>query len=214
MAERRLSPEALQILRGVWVTMAAVYGSERWSRSFGDSPEREPGSGELTVAGREWAATIDGLSRKQIRAGVSATRFSTSPWLPSAPEFRGRCLSIPSWARVMTAFTVAPAGANATESAFCRAVWARVDSYRYRQANNHDASRMLHDAYDAAADAVMRGEPLPEPPALLDTPDEGEPSPPASPETVERAMGTIRDAIGDWSKPEPEPEPEQIDEPE
>lgn len=90
--------------------------------------------------------------------GLKACLASSDPWPPTLPEFRGRCLGIPSLQEVRLGLH----GKNRTP--FCILVWQQIDGYLFKQSSADKAERMLKDAYEFAREMVMRGHPLPEMP--------------------------------------------------
>jgi hypothetical protein len=161
-AERRRA-----ILRRLWLRMAAIY-PHRWVSGVGDSPERPDGT--LKAQGDEWLRAIAGLSEDQIAAGLEACRLSSSAYVPTPAEFRGRCLGIPELAVVRDEID------TRTFSRFTRLVlqggvdnhgvrWPGLDWTRYRSESAGNALRVLEQTYRRAHDHVMRGGALPDQPA-------------------------------------------------
>lgn len=134
------------LARYLWAHMTGLYG-HKWTSAYGDDP--------LKTAGREWALTLEDLSREQIDTGLQACRTSGDDWPPNATRFRSLCLSIPSLEAVRAELQVG------VPSRFTRAVWAKLDTYRYRHVSTDQADRLLAGAYQLVHDAVMQGEELP-----------------------------------------------------
>ena len=174
-------------MRRFWLRMIGVYG-HRWSSTYGDTPEDE--SGALTITGDTWQRGLTGVTEPQIGEGIAACLASSDGWPPSLPEFRKRCLGIPSIAEVRRA--VRPG--NAAPSGFVRLIWKYIDGWAFQAAPSEKAERMVSDAYELACDHVMRGGLLPdEPLALIEHTAE---SPrPAESERVKHWMAQIEAAL-------------------
>ncbi|MFA4660196.1 hypothetical protein P2A10_17530, partial [Xanthomonas perforans] len=71
--------------------MAEIYGT-RWTSGFGADPS--------TGAGSTWAKGLAGVTAQQLGAGLTACIAAADPWPPTLPEFRARCLGVPSLAQV------------------------------------------------------------------------------------------------------------------
>src|SRR5690606_24389157 len=82
-----LAPTAVRTL---WTRMAEIYG-HRFTSPFGDSESH---------AARTWAKGLAGVTPQQLANGLEACIVSADPWPPTLPEFRARCLAIPSFAAV------------------------------------------------------------------------------------------------------------------
>ena len=130
----------------IWVHMSGLYG-HKWTKAFGPNPG--------SIGGREWSLTLEDLTRKQIDLGLQACRTSGDEWPPNASLFRAMCLAIPSLEAVRAELQ------GGEPSPFTRAVWARLDTYRYRHVSTDQADRLLAGAYQLVHDAVMQGEGLP-----------------------------------------------------
>lgn len=135
----------------LWLHMGAAFG-HRWTSAYGEESRG--------TAGRLWAAELAGMSRAEIDAGLAKCRSGSDPWPPSLPEFKAHCLGIPSFAEVNRQLLT-----DTDRTPFARMVWQHVDPYAHRHASAKDAERMRKDAYAVAAEARMRGEPLPDAPA-------------------------------------------------
>ena len=171
-----------QHCRTFWLRMAEIYG-HRWSSSFGDDPD---GS-----AGETWAKGLAGVSAPQLAAGLSACIASADPWPPTLPDFRARCLGIPSLAHVKLLLR----DEAAEKPPFMALIFQGLDLYNWRQADQRLADRMLSYAYDVAREHVMLGGALPVPRTAIESPEKRKPVP-ASPEVAERHMANIREKLG------------------
>jgi len=158
--------------------MAEVYGS-RWTSSYGDNPNEG--------AALTWAKGLAGLSGEQLAAGITACITCADPWPPSLPEFRMRCVGVPSLAAVRL-------DARKLDG-FTRLVWQHLDGHRYSMASSDNADRLLREAYDLAKEHVMRGGSLPPEPAghLPQGQRHGEP---ATREQVQAHMADIARELG------------------
>ena len=166
--------------RTLWLRMSEIYG-HRWTAAYGENPDEGAGS--------TWAKGLAGLSTAQVAAGLGACIASADPWPPTLPEFRARCLSIPTLLAVR-----AELQDSGDRSGFAVLVWQRIDGFAYKQASADRADRILREAYDDARERVMRGERLPEP-GLAITADKSEVKP-ASPEVETAAMASIAAELG------------------
>lgn len=168
-------------MRTLWVRMTEIYGA-RWGSAYDDSAD--------SGAGETWAKGLAGITPAQLADGLNACIASADPWPPTLPEFRARCLGIPSLARVRLELR------GDARSRFTLLVWQNIDGYRFRQAPAEHADRMLRDAYALACEHVMRGGELPqEPVAQIDT-AEPEPMKRATPEQVQAHAERIRRTLG------------------
>lgn len=159
--------------------MAEIYG-HRWTSAYGAE------SGADGAAGT-WAKGLAGVTPAQVANGLNACIASSDPWPPTLPEFRAKCLGIPSLAAVR---------ANPEQATpFNRLVWQHIDSYRYRRSAAEVADRMLRDAYELAREFVMVGGALPEPSAGEISQEKREHKP-ASPEVVAAAIASVAEALG------------------
>lgn len=168
-------------MRTLWVRMTEIYGA-RWGSGYDDSAD--------SGAGETWAKGLAGITPAQLADGLKACIASTDPWPPTLPEFRARCLSIPSLARVRLELR------DGTHSRFTRLVWQGIDGYRFRQAPSDQADRMLRDAYALACEDVMRGGALP--PAPVGQLEAAAPQKPksATSEQVRTHVARIRQVLG------------------
>ncbi|ASK92654.1 hypothetical protein TB9_17685 [Xanthomonas perforans] len=131
--------------------MAEIYGT-RWTSGFGADPS--------TGAGSTWAKGLAGVTAQQLGAGLTACIAAADPWPPTLPEFRARCLGVPSLAQVANELR-----GGGDRSGFTVLVGMKLDGYRYRGASASDADRMVREAYELARDHVMRGGEVLEPAA-------------------------------------------------
>lgn len=153
----RIAREAPAIwLRRLWERMVAMYG-HAWTNVHGVTPHG--GDGGLSMSGDTWSRVLSGLEARQIAEGIETCIAQGAEFPPSAPHFRAMCLGIPALAAVQREM------GEVERSPFTRAVWARLDSYRFRQVTAAAAERMLRDAYALVRDEVMRGVALPITPA-------------------------------------------------
>lgn len=162
------------------VRMTEVYG-HRWTSVHGE--------GATGGSASTWAKGLAGLTPQQIGHGLEACIASADPWPPTLPEFRGKCLGIPSFEAINAEILTSP---DLDRSPFARAVWARIDGYAHRHAPAKDAQRMRRDAYELTCEAVMRGEALPGPLAGAITQAKPEPTPTAIPGTREARIERMR----------------------
>lgn len=158
--------------------MAEIYGT-RWTSSFG---ERTDEGAALT-----WAKGLAGLDPRQLAAGIEACIASADPWPPTLPDFRMRCLGIPSFAAVRAD--------SAKQDGFTRLVWQYLDGHRYRMSSAEHADRLLREAYDQAKEHVMRGGAMPKAPAG-EIAHEVREETPASREQVQTHLADIAKELG------------------
>lgn len=137
---------SVSLARYLWAHMTGLYG-HKWTSAYGDDP--------VKTAGKEWSLTLEDLSREQIDLGLQACRTSGDEWPPNASLFRAMCLAIPSLEAVRAELH------GGEPSPFTRAVWARLDTYRYRHVSTDLADRLLAGAYQLVHEAVMQGKALP-----------------------------------------------------
>lgn len=130
------------LLDNFWLRMGSMFG-HTWTSAYGTKPDG--------VAGDTWAAALGGLTGSHIAEGLRAVLLLASDFPPSAPRFRSLCFGIPTLTIVRRQITEGNSGP------FARAVWARLDAYRYRNAEASKADRLLKDAYDETLEYVMRG---------------------------------------------------------
>lgn len=166
----------------VWLSMATAYG-HRWTSAFGDDPR--------ATAGRVWATALADISRVQIDEGLKACITSADPWPPTLPEFRAKCLGIPTLAEVRLD--------TARRSPFVALVWRYLDNFAYRQANAERAERMLREAYELARTARMQGLPIPDPIAGNVEQAKRKPTP-ARPEVAAGHIAMIHSLLGRMGK--------------
>ena len=174
-------PLPAQQCRVLWVRMAEIYG-HRWVSAFGAASDGETAS--------TWAKGLAGITASQLGDGLKASIASADPWPPTLPEFRARCLGIPTLAQVKLELR-----GFGQHSAFTRLVWQGIDGYRYRQSPSEQADRMMRDAYELAREHVMRGGALPEP-SSGDIAQEKQKPKPATPEVAAAHIAGINAALG------------------
>lgn len=157
--------------------MVGIYG-HKWTSAFGD----DPGG----IGGKQWALTLAGLSRASIDTGLDACRNSTDEWPPTAPQFKARCLDIPS-----SAFVRHDLGTRS--HGFTRMVWEHIEPWRFSHANTREAEQQFRDAYAVAVERRMQGEAFPvEPPAIEHV---KRPYVPADQPTARQALKAIKAAL-------------------
>lgn len=160
-------------MQQLWLRMAEIYG-HRWSSAYGDDPA---GS-----AAQTWAKGMAGLTPQQVADGIGSSIACADPWPPTLPEFRLRCLGIPTFAAVR---------ADASrQDGFTRLVWQYLDGHRYRLASSDRADKLLAEAYEQAKEFVMRGGQLPDAPVAEIGHEEREVTP-ATREEVQKHMDQI-----------------------
>lgn len=164
--------------------MAEIYG-HRWTSAYGETAD-DAGAGET------WAKGLAGITGEQLGEGLKACLASADPWPPTLPEFRARCLGIPSLAQVRLELR-----GNA-RSRFTLQVWQGLDSYRFKQATSEQSDRLLRDAYELAREHVMRGGELPLLPAGEIGAGDGGGAPPRKkdPKVREASCEKIREYLG------------------
>lgn len=173
-------------LRRLWERMTALYG-HAWTNVHGLSPQARDQDG-LTMSGSTWAGALAGLTGKQIGEGVKACIATGGEFPPNAPRFRALCLNIPSLEAVRAELQ------GGEPSQFTRAVWVKLDMYRFRQASFEQADKLLAGTYRLVRDAVMQGEPLPVAPAAVIV-HEARTATPATPEQCAAHIARIRDLL-------------------
>lgn len=164
----------------------------------------------LALAMAEWSEALAGVTEAQIRAGFRADHLRADHWPPGPSEFAAMCHGIPTLARVK--HILSRSGPQRTR--FTRLVWSLLDTFQFTRGDGRHADKLLAEAYELAKAHVMSGHPLPEEPsgAIEHKP---EPRTPAKPETVKRALETIRVALADAeSETEEDDEPHRQDQPE
>ena len=167
--------------RTLWLRMADIYGP-RWTSAYGEDPDG--------TAGETWAKGLAGVTPQQLAEGLTASIASADPWPPTLPEFRARCLGIPSLAQVKLLLR----DDGAAKPPFVVLIFEALDFYNWRMADQRAADRMLADAYAVAREHVMLGGALPLPRAALESPEKRKPVP-ASPEVAERHFAAIREEL-------------------
>jgi hypothetical protein len=184
-------------MRRFWARMVAIYG-HKWASAYGDACEAD--DGKLTVAGDTWQRGLTGVTEHQIADGLESCLTSADPWPPTLPAFRALCLGIPSLAAVLRDVSsyLRRGGQDGLPPApFVRLVWLHLDTYRLRHVDSDKADRLVRDAYEIAREAVMRGEPLPEPPAAAIEAAKPEKPKPADPAVVAAEVAKVREVLGE-----------------
>lgn len=169
--------------RTLWVRMAEIYG-HRWASAYGEASDLDGAAGT-------WAKGLAGIAPAQVAVGLGACIASADPWPPTLPEFRARCLGIPTLAFVRDDAT----RATQYRAPFTVLTWQFLDGYRYRQASSDQADRLLREAYEQAREHVMRGGALPEP-AVGGIAQEKREVKPAAPEVAARHLEEIARNLG------------------
>lgn len=137
------------LLDYVWIHLAGIYG-HRFTSTAGENP-RGPG-------GRMWGAALRDMSREQIDRGIAACMAAPADEWPTLLLFRDRCLGLPPLRRVMSELNHLESA-----SAFTLKVRFFLDLFAWRSATERQRTDMLQEPYALAREAVMRGEPLPNP---------------------------------------------------
>ncbi|HSD17223.1 MAG TPA: hypothetical protein VLC71_08215 [Thermomonas sp.] len=167
--------------------MTALYG-HAWTNVQGLTPQAKDHDG-LTLAGSTWAGALAGITGQQIAAGVKACIAAGKEFPPNAPRFRALCLGIPTLDAVRLELQ------NADPSQFTRAVWGKLDVFRFRQASAEHADKLLAGAYWLVHDSVMQGNPLPAAPVAAIAHEVRKASP-ATAEQREAHFARIRELLG------------------
>lgn len=183
------------VVRRLWGRMAAIYGGGRWASHASALPETD--AGEWTLAADTWARALAGLSGEQIGDGLDACMAAVDEFMPSAAQFRARCLGVPSFAAVRLMMR---APQDFAPSRFMLLVRRFVDHHAFYRASAREAEGMLRDAYEVSVEFVMRGGDLPPLPVAAIEAPKPEPRRPASRATVESALSQIDAAIGVWPR--------------
>lgn len=169
--------------RTIWVRMAEIYG-HKWTSAYGETAD-DGGAGET------WAKGLAGITPEQLGEGLKACLASADPWPPTLPEFRARCLGIPSLAQVRLELR------GSERSRFTLQVWQGLDSYRFKQAPQEQSDRLLRDAYELAREHVMRGGELPTAPVATLASTNKQPAPrKKDPKVREASCAQIREYLG------------------
>lgn len=182
-------------MRRLWERMTAIYG-HKFTSAYGILPEDE--GGVATLAGDTWARGLVGISEMQIAAGLEACikHYTPNDW-PELPNFRQKCLGIPSLAALRHDLR----SPVAERTPFTRLAWSFIDGHRFRHADPVELTRILKDAYELAADAVLRGEPLPQVSGILEAPAGDRKK--ASSESVEKYLNWFQSFFGGKNGPTP-----------
>lgn len=186
-------------MRRLWERMIAIYG-HKFTSAYGILPQDE--GGVATLAGDTWARGLAGISEAQIAAGLEACilNFTPGDW-PELPHFRQKCLGIPSVAALRHDLR----SPVAERKPFTRLAWSFIDGHRYRHADPVELTRIIKEAHELAADAVLRGEPLPEVSGILDSPKDQRKKAPS--DIVEKHTNWLKSLFGVSNGPAPADEP-------
>lgn len=167
--------------------MAALFGNT-WVSSYGASP--------AGIGADTWAKALAGVTPLQIANGLRETLVLGSDFPPSAPRFRRLCFGIPSLLAVKGIMR-----RNEFDRFVCL-MRMKLDSYVFARVDQRTADRMLKEAYDEAAEHVMRGGELPPiPEAQIE--HQREERRRASDETVRRACADIEKILNVPHETEP-----------
>ena len=139
-------------LRTLWLRMGEIYG-HRWTSAYGESAD--------TGAGGTWSKGLAGLSPSQLAAGLSASIASADAWPPTLPEFRARCIGIPSFTAMRFEFRDIGGWKWRPPSAFARLMYRFLEHGRFREGDRKTADKALQEAYELASDHLLRGGSLP-----------------------------------------------------
>lgn len=179
------------VMRQLWGRMAAMYGGARWASATSALPQDK--SGQLTMAAATWQQALRGISETQIAEGLRACLASNDQYVPTAMEFRARCLGVPAIEEVQWALRMRSV---AKPSAFVRLVWSFMDAHGLARAGQQKAERIVLDAYKLARVHVMRGGELPpEPAGEIEAPKPA-PRRKAKRATVDAAMRELSKSLG------------------
>jgi len=140
-------------MRRLWERMSAIYG-HRWTAAFGESAE--DAAGVLTTVGDTWQRGLTGIPESLIAAGLKRSITSGDPWPPTLPEFRARCIGIPSLPEVTQDIRDF---SRPRWSPFARLVGDRLDEFALRRMSSDDAERAIRYAYEGVRELVMRDGP-------------------------------------------------------
>lgn len=182
------SKASSKTLRRLWERMVSLYG-HLWVSRHGLTPH-EPESTRLTISGDTWARALSGLSGSQIANGLASCLAEGSEFPPSVPRFRRMCYGIASFAAVHSELRAK----MSPPSPLARAVWAELDTFRYRQASADRAERLLREAYELVVERTMRGVPLPHDPVAVIEQEIHNPMP-ATPEQRAKHIAHIHDLL-------------------
>lgn len=144
----------------------------------------------MAIAYAEWGETLAGLTRAQIQHGIAIDGRRCSEWPPSSTRFRAMCMDIPSFAALRYEF----AHGEVPRTPFGLLCWSKVDAYRLRRADQTEADRLVHNAYDLAVAHVLEGGTLPvvhEALACAGPPERR----PAPPEVAKRHIDAMLDSL-------------------
>lgn len=184
-----LSPASIQ---AVWESMRGIYGPH-WEVGFGAFD-----LGSTSV--KSWRRGLWAMTALQLRAGLAACASADDPTPPSLPEFRARCLGIPSCAAVLSC-------AGHPDSEFAGAVYEAAAAAGHAQASVDRADRILHDAYRVVRARVLQGLPpsIKSAPSVAKESSNG-PKPafrPCPPEVAARHVDRVRAILSGDEPPHP-----------
>ncbi len=169
--------------------MAARYG-HAWVSQYGVNPDG--------FAAAEWRDALAGLTQPQLEDGFRADRLRGSDWPPSSTAFAAACLGVPSFASVLVEFH----GGLRNPTRFARGVWLRLDTFSFARCAQRDADVMLRRAYDATAEAVLRGDELPCAPLATLSKDQPVARPAASDQKVAEYLAAIEAELYGYGLPD------------
>lgn len=173
----------------LWMRMASRYG-HAWVSQYGPLPDG--------IAAAEWRGTLAGLDASQLRVGFEADALRGSDWPPSSTRFRALCFGIPTMATVRAEIDARCRQSRldmvAEMSRFSRGVWARMDTYGYRNAASKFADRIFDEAYQRTREFVMLGGELPPDPVALIAKEKPE-FKPAPPEVVAEHVAHMKKVL-------------------
>ncbi|UTA55182.1 hypothetical protein L3D22_04935 [Lysobacter soli] len=179
-------------LRRLWERMIALYGY-LWVNAHGLTPHQADAN-RLTISGDTWARALSGLSGSQIAQGLARCLINGSDFAPSAPRFRSMCYGIPSLAAVRSELRNKTARNEGDPSSFTRAVWAEMDTFRYRQSSADQADRLLRETYELVVERTVAGVPLPEDPVAVIS-NQAHTLVPATPEQRAKHIASIQEIL-------------------
>ena len=172
----------LEFLRRLWDRMAAIYG-HAWTSAYGLAP--------AGACAEEWALAIGSMDREQATRAIERCRISGDRFPPTPSLFREWGLGIPAFESVRAELL---SRESSQRSPFAIAVARRMDLWQWRHADATRADRMLRAAYDATREAVMLGEPLPEPALEIAAPVEAPRI--STPEVGRAALASVAAMLG------------------
>lgn len=128
----------------LWDQLRGIYGLQ-WEASFGTFDLR-------STSVRAWRRGLREIDPTQLRRGLAACVDNPDPEPPTLPEFRARCMGIPSFAQY-------EAGLPGEHAAFNEAVRERLASSNAHLMGVEQAKKIARDAYFATRERVLRGYP-------------------------------------------------------